>query len=132
MNPIDVHAQAISDRVYGNRKQGFVLSILTIVSIISSLIPMLVQCFQKKSAAEVKEAVTKGWNASKANDENRGYDDLLVRRTMVQARRACRDKGENHVSRDELRELAIQTLDEARLSDDHKVGAVLAVVPDGI
>ncbi len=131
MNPIDVHAQAISDRVYGNRKQGFVLSILTILSIVTTLIPMLVQCFQKKSAAEVKEAVTKGWDASKADNENRGYDDLLVRRTMVQARRACRDKGEKHVSREELREIAIQTLDEARLSDDNKVGAVLVNVPDG-
>lgn len=132
MNPIDTHAEAIAKRVYGKRKQGFVLSITAIISIVAAVIPMLVQCFQKKTSAEIKDTVTKSWDESKADNENGGYDDLLVRRTMVQVRRSCNEKGEKHVSRDELRSVAVQTLDEARLSNDHQVGAVMAGVPDGI
>lgn len=120
---IQKHSEAIANRVYGNRKQGFVLSILTIISIVSTVIPLLVQCFQKKTS-EVKPYVEGKW------DPKNGYDETLVRRTMVQVRQAAKEKGSTNVSKEELREIAIQTLDEARLNDNHTVGAVLDTVPD--
>lgn len=120
---LDRHSEAIANRVYGNRKQGFVLSITTIISIVATLIPLLVQCFQKKSS-EVKPYVESKWDPAK------GYDETLIRRTMVQAKRAAKEHGSEKVSKEELREIAIQTLDEARLNDNQTVGATLDTVPD--
>lgn len=109
-------AQRIVDRVQSNGETvGF--DPASILMILTTVIPLLVKCFQKSPDD------TASYVASKYDNASGTYSPMLVRRVAVQIRKkANRDRVT--LTKSEVEALAIATLDEARETEGVKANRV--------
>ena len=104
---IELHAQAIADRV--SPRVGF--DPATILTIITTILPMLMQCFNRNDEADpqaVRAAVRK---------QNERNPKQLRRRTAARIRR----ESATRMTQEQALELADSTIEECLESDDDTV-----------
>lgn len=113
-----VQAQAITDDVAA-QLPGF--DPLTILTIITTLIPLISGCFKKTSTETPAEYL-----ADHFDEEDGTFDQSLVNRMRPQTRRAARKAGQRHLSRSQLDALSVATLTRAMNEDESTVASVMA------
>lgn len=91
------------------------------ITIISALLPLLVSCFkQTEPQATPKEYLEDHF------DETTGtFDQSLINRCRPQTRRAARRDGQRRLSREQLDQITVATLEHARTADDDTVAAIM-------
>ena len=116
---VRVRAEEIAHSLQGEDGElvGFdPFTIMAIISIISTLLPMIIECFEPDDGDQVVQYIGNRYDASKSDNEYRGYDRRLVRATTRRAKQAARKEGEP-ITWGQATEIAYATLDNLRTSD---------------
>lgn len=87
------------------------IEVLVIVSIIQTLIPYIIECFQPDDEEQAQQYIANRYNAADSDNKYGGFERSLVRAAARQAKRAAREQGSN-LSFKEAQALAILALNE--------------------
>lgn len=116
-------ATLIANSVSEPRVAG--LAFGSIFSIVLELLPRLIACFNPSDGSEVKDYITKRWKQQDASNQYRGYKRDLVRSVTRQALNAAR-KNQQRITFEQAQEIALATLDNARLGDQSQASIVIS------
>ena len=93
------------------------------ISILMRLIPMLVDCFRPDDGQQEKEYVEKRWK-KKPDDQYAGYDKRLLK-AMTRRVKEAASQNRMIITWDQANALAIETLDNIRLSNPQSISLVI-------
>lgn len=119
------HAAKIAKDASNNASIG----IDVLIPIITTLLPMLLQCFQgTQSNASAKEYLQDHYDAN--TDE---FDSILIKRARPAARRAARKNGQPHLSKPDLDAITVASFRRGLEESDQDVASAMAeaaTIPD--
>lgn len=113
------HAQQIADKV---EIAGF--DPLTILTIISTLLPILMNCFQKANPS----ASAKDYLTSRYDFETHTFDQNLINQTRPRTRQSAHKNGQRGLSKHDLDKITNQTFQHAINQDDGEYAGAMAEV----
>lgn len=118
VSAIQSAAERIAPRL--SRSVGF--DPLTIITIITTLLPTLLSCFKKdEPAADAQQFLRDNYNPATGQ-----FKDKLVRRCRPNTRKAARGKGQRGLTPYEIDEITHQALLEGMTAPPRAVSACLA------
>lgn len=116
---IQVEAEAIARKVGVGKRVGFVE---ILIPILTSLLPLLIEKFKGCTSSNPVPSSPQKFVQHRYDDETGEYDRKLLKLTMEDVKEKSRDKGQK-LTKNEIREIAIATLDHTRLAENNVVGA---------
>lgn len=116
-------AQAIGKRI-NDEAPGFGLDPVTIIAIVTQLLPILASCFNKSPDAAGQ--TPREFLLSHYDQETESFDQHLIDRARHATRKAARDNGQNRLSRHQLDTITEQTYYEAMQQTQAAVAEQLA------
>ena len=117
----------LSANIASGRKageSGIMVDPVTIITIIATLLPYIIKCFDPADGEEAKEYVRNRFVEANRNDKYFGYDKRLVKGATRQARVAGR-KNSVSLTWDQATDIAVATLDDIRLGDAQQASLVI-------
>lgn len=112
------HAEKIAQSAAGETSVGFI----ELLPIITTLLPMLLQCFQGASnQASAKEYLQDHYDAN--TDQ---FDSILVKRARPAARRAARKNGQPHMAKPNLDAITVASFRRGLEQSDQDVASAQA------
>ena len=115
----DTRARAISQKLFHDNADGFDFD--SIFQIITSLIGVLIDCFDPDDGGQAQEYVIKRFTGT---DENPSYKRSLWRTTARQVKRAARKRG-RRLTWKQSRVVAMAVLEEIRTGDPQVLSLVI-------
>lgn len=115
---------ARAEKIGSGLTSKIMLDPITIITIIVTLLPYLIECFDPSDGEEAMEYVKTRYDENKRNDAYKGYDKRLLKGVTRQARRAAR-KEKCRLTWDQAAEIAAATLDDIRLGDVRQTSLVI-------
>jgi len=104
---------------------------VTILTIVSTLLPILAKAFQECQSTAVAEQSTVKEYLHDRYDMNTGqFDEHLIAEVRPRTRRAARKNGERHLSVEHLDTISAASLKHAMEADDATVAAVFSDLSD--
>lgn len=116
-------ATSVASAVATSPSAGFGLDPMTILTIVSTLLPLFAKCFQ--SSPEAANQTPKQFLADHFDEATGTFDQHLIDRARPQTRRAAR-QNQRHLTRDQLDAITVQSFLEAKDADEATVSACLA------
>jgi hypothetical protein len=107
------------------RQQMMGLDVITIISIITELLPMIIACFDPDDGPQAQEYVEKRYDGSKSDDQYRGYTRSLARTMARRAKMAAR-KERKRITWTQAYEMGFAALDDIRTGDPHQASVAIS------
>lgn len=117
-----MNLQSQANRIGSDLRAGLGFDPATLITI---LLPMLVSCFKQTTSSQ---ETPREYLADHYDEDTASFDQSLINRCRPQTRRAARQDGQRRLSRDQLDQITIATLERARTADDDTVSAVMSEV----
>ena len=117
-------ATAITGGMSAGLAAGLGIDPITILTIVTTLLPMLAKCFQ--SDPVVAGQTPQQFLTNSYDPTTDTFDAHLVDRARNQTRRAARREGQRHLTRDQLDAITTESFRHTMKSDDATVSACLA------
>lgn len=91
------------------------------ISLITILLPLVIGCFKKSSTETPKAFLKDHYDASTDT-----FDSSIINRVRPQTKRAARQDGKRHLSRQQLDAITVATLKRAMEEDESNVASCMA------
>lgn len=113
--------EVFCSRVADRARQDFGFDPISILAIVTTLLPMLTECFKKEEpAGDPKQYLRDHFSET----ENR-FDSFLVKRARPQTRRAARKEGKGHLTKQQLDDITVSAFRQAMEEDDATISALM-------
>ena len=120
----EARARGIAEKLSANGAMS-AIDLGSIISIITSLLPILIDCFDPDDGPQSQKYVKDRYDKSEAGEKYRGYDKRLVKAMARRAKQAAR-RQHMRISWAQAYEAAFASLDDIREGDTSTASIAIA------